>query len=152
MEDRRLLGIRTWIWGVALLSLAAVAVLAALWISDGAKVAVASPDTAPEPPSAVDPSRTQTVETREPVLAPDPPEELPPPSKPAPAVEDMEYAIPVFENDLHVTLASHPEFGQISIERYDKDGNPTGEPLAQGTQVQIPDPDRPGEKIYFRVP
>lgn len=152
MEDRRLLGIRAWIWGVALVSLAAVGILAALWISDGTKVAVEPPDAASESPPTVDPSRTQTVEAREPVFAPDPPEEPPPPSKTPPAGEDMEYAIPVFDNDLVVTLASHPGLGQISIERYDSNGNPTGEPLKQGTPVQIPDPDRPGEKIYFRVP
>jgi hypothetical protein len=64
----------------------------------------------------------------------------------------MEYAEFTFDNHLAVILPSSSSLGAISVERYDSEGNPTGEPLKSGTQVQIPDPDNPGEKIYFRVP
>ncbi|MEM9283522.1 MAG: hypothetical protein AAGA96_16990 [Verrucomicrobiota bacterium] len=61
-------------------------------------------------------------------------------------------AIPVEGNPLLVTLAFYPELGQISIERYDKEGQPTGKPLKSGTEVHIPNPNIPGEKIRFVVP
>jgi hypothetical protein len=65
----------------------------------------------------------------------------------------MPYANAVPGNPLVVTLpGTHSSLGQISIEKYDSAGNPTGEPLKRGTQVQIPDPNNPGKKIYFKVP
>jgi hypothetical protein len=65
----------------------------------------------------------------------------------------MPFANAVPGNPLVVTLpGSHASLGQISIEKYDSAGNPTGEPLKRGTQVQIPDPNNPGKKIYFKVP
>lgn len=67
-----------------------------------------------------------------------------------PTMSDL--ALVVDGDPLVVTLAAHPELGPISIERYDSDGNPTGQPLKSGTKVQIPDPSKPGEKIYFEVP
>ncbi|MCB1205573.1 MAG: hypothetical protein KDN18_15030 [Verrucomicrobiae bacterium] len=77
----------------------------------------------------------------------------PPPAPSTPSSSEMPYATPVPGNPLVVTLpGTHASLGQISIEKYDSGGNPTGEPLKRGTQVQIPDPNNPGKKIYFKVP
>ncbi len=77
----------------------------------------------------------------------------PPPAPAAPSSSEMPYANAVPGNPLVVTLpGTHSSLGQISIEKYDSAGNPTGEPLKRGTQVQIPDPNNPGKKIYFKVP
>ena len=74
----------------------------------------------------------------------------PPSSTPS---SDMPYANAVPGNPLVVTLpGANASLGQISVEKYDSSGNPTGEPLKRGTQVQIPDPNNPGKKIYFKVP
>ncbi len=64
----------------------------------------------------------------------------------------MEFAEFDPANPLLVRLPSRPDLGPISVERFDSQGNPTGTLLSQGTQVMIPDPERPGERIYFRVP
>jgi len=70
-----------------------------------------------------------------------------------PSSGQMPYANKVPGNPLVVTLpGNHSSLGQISIEKYDSSGNPTGQPLKRGTQVQIPDPNNPGKKIYFKVP
>lgn len=83
-------------------------------------------------------------------------EETPPsPPKPSgpPTSSEMPFANPVPGNPLVVTLPGrNASLGQISVEKYDSAGNPTGEPLKRGTQVQIPDPNNPGKKIYFKVP
>lgn len=92
--------------------------------------------------------------------APTPPappkkEEPPAPPKPGgtPSSSQMPYANPVPGNPLVVTLpGKNASLGQISVEKYDSAGNPTGEALKRGTQVQIPDPNNPGQKIYFKVP
>lgn len=77
----------------------------------------------------------------------------PPPAPAKPATPDMPYANAVPGNPLVVTLpGAHASLGQISIEKYDSSNKPTGEPLKRGTQVQIPDPNNPGKKIYFKVP
>jgi len=77
----------------------------------------------------------------------------PPPAPSTPSTSEMPYANAVPGNPLVVTLpGSHASLGQISIEKYDSAGNPTGEPLKRGTQVQIPDQNNPGKKIYFKVP
>ncbi|MEX2580622.1 MAG: hypothetical protein WD342_16315 [Verrucomicrobiales bacterium] len=77
----------------------------------------------------------------------------PPPSSEGSSSSQMSYANPVPGNPLVVTLpGSNASLGQISIEKYDASGNATGEPLKRGTQVQIPDPNNPGKKIYFKVP
>jgi hypothetical protein len=87
---------------------------------------------------------------------PKPPAETKPTAPPAPttpSASEMPFANAVPGNPLVVTLpGSHSSLGQISIEKYDSAGNPTGEPLKRGTQVQIPDPNNPGKKIYFKVP
>jgi len=142
MKDRRLLGIRAWVWGVALASFVAAGTLVVLWISDGTAVVAETPEAAPKPAPAVeDPRRDEPDFSAGPL--PPVPEEM---ADESPVFVEV---LPDFESDLLVTL---PGQGKISIERYDKDGNPTGEPLKSGTQVQIPDPNRPGEKIFFRVP
>ncbi|MEM9018423.1 MAG: hypothetical protein AAGC68_15520 [Verrucomicrobiota bacterium] len=69
-----------------------------------------------------------------------------------PEVEEDDIAIPVEGEPLLVTLIHYPEIGQISIEKYDREGQATGKPLKSGTKVQIPNPNRPGEKIRFVVP
>ncbi len=67
--------------------------------------------------------------------------------------KDFEYALSVPGDPLVVVLPEpHANLGQISVEKYDAQGNPTGQPLKRGTPVQIPDPNQPGEKIYFKVP
>jgi hypothetical protein len=83
-----------------------------------------------------------------------PPATDPKPAPPAaPAAADMPFANAVPGNPLVVTLpGANASLGQISVEKYDSSGNPTGEPLKRGTQVQIPDPNNPGKKIYFKVP
>lgn len=79
-------------------------------------------------------------------------EEKKQPSGP-PASTNMPFANKVPGNPLVVTLpGANSSLGQISIEKYDSSGNPTGQPLKRGTQVQIPDPNNPGKKIYFKVP
>ena len=96
----------------------------------------------PAPPAPRD------VRDMEPTTAPEPPKKEKP-TAPAPSV----YANSVPGNPLVVTLpGKHSSLGQISIEKYDSAGNPTGEPLKRGTPVQIPDPNNPGQKIYFKVP
>ena len=67
-------------------------------------------------------------------------------------VDEDDIALPVEGNPLVVTLLNDPELGQISIEQYSKEGKATGRPLKSGTQVQIPNPNIPGEKITFSVP
>ncbi len=74
----------------------------------------------------------------------------PPPAPASPSPSEMPYANGVPGNPLVVTIPGVQ--GPISIEKYDSAGNPTGEPLKRGTQVQIPDPNNPGKKIYFKVP
>jgi len=77
----------------------------------------------------------------------------PPPAPSTPSAADMPYANAVAGNPLVVTLpGANASLGQISIEKYDSSGKPTGEPLKRGTQVQIPDPNNPGKKIFFKVP
>jgi len=86
---------------------------------------------------------------------PAPAEQKPtPPQAPStPSAADMPYANAVAGNPLVVTLpGANASLGQISIEKYDSSGKPTGEPLKRGTQVQIPDPNNPGKKIFFKVP
>ncbi len=81
--------------------------------------------------------------------------ETPAPPKPSgpPSAVEMQFADKVPGNPLVVTLpGSNSSLGKISIEKYDSSGNPTGQPLKRGTQVQIPDPNNPGKKIYFKVP
>jgi hypothetical protein len=140
------LGIRAWVWSVVIFCFILVVVFLVL-AKEPARV---SASTSLEPlgsdnsKEAVD--SPATMET--PVHSPDP---LPPATQPPPA-EEMEYAEFTFDNHLAVILPSSSSLGAISVERYDSEGNPTGEPLKSGTQVQIPDPDNPGEKIYFRVP
>ena len=81
-------------------------------------------------------------------------EEVPvPPAPSKPSTSNMSFANPVPGNPLVVTLpGANASLGQISVEKYDSSGNATGEALSRGTQVQIPDPNNPGKKIYFKVP
>ncbi|MEM7699388.1 MAG: hypothetical protein AAF236_13405 [Verrucomicrobiota bacterium] len=98
----------------------------------------------------IEASSTTTAEDPDPTPAPPPPK--PKPSGPPPASE-MPFAKKVPGNPLVVTLpGANASLGPVSIERYDSSGNATGQPLARGTQVSIPDPNSPGKKIYFRVP
>lgn len=55
-------------------------------------------------------------------------------------IEEDAFAIPVEGNPLQVTLPWYSELGRISIERLDREGKPTGKPLASGTPVEIVDP------------
>ncbi len=76
----------------------------------------------------------------------------PEPPKP-PKTTGMTIANKVPGDPLSVTLpGKHASLGQISVERYDSSGQPTGQPLPSGTPVEIPDPNSPGQKIFFKVP
>ena len=118
-----------------------------------------SPDP-PAPPKPADPSKPGVRDVRDmntaDSSAPKPPEPKPDTStskKKAPSSSEMPYANPVPGNPLAVTLpGGNSSLGKISIEKYDSSMNPTGEPLKRGTQVQIPDPNNPGKKIFFKVP
>ena len=117
----------------------------------GATPPAPAPGPAPAPPAPAPGMR----DVRD-IGAPKPPatdtKPTPPPSS-TPTSSDMPYANAVPGNPLVVTLpGANASLGQISVEKYDSSGNPTGEPLKRGTQVQIPDPNNPGKKIYFKVP
>lgn len=80
------------------------------------------------------------------------PEPKPEPEKPSgqPSASEMPYGKPVPGDPLKVTV---PGVGSsISVEKIDSSGNPTGEKYPRGTPVEIPDPNNPGKKIYFKVP
>lgn len=89
---------------------------------------------------------------------PPPPVINPPAPKPQPKVTNdaiirLGAANAVPGDNLHVTLpGSFANLGPISIERLDSSGNTLGSPWASGTQMQIPNPNVPGGKIYFKVP
>lgn len=81
----------------------------------------------------------------------DPPKEEKKPGG-APSVSQMPFAKGVPGKPLSVTLpGANSSLGEISIEQYEG-GKPSGKPLPPGTPVEIPDPNNPGKKIYFRVP
>ncbi len=70
-----------------------------------------------------------------------------------PKANEYKFANKVPGDPLSVTLpGKHSSLGPISIEKFDSSNQPTGQPLAKGTQVTIPDPANPGQKIYFKVP
>ena len=70
-----------------------------------------------------------------------------------PKPSEYKFANKVPGDPLSVTLpGKHSSLGKISIEKYDSSNQGTGQPLAKGTQVTIPDPSNPGQKIYFKVP
>lgn len=102
-----------------------------------------NPAPAPDPPKPNNPREVRDVD----------PAPKPPKPSGAPSAADMQFANKVPGNPLVVTLpGENASLGKISIEKYDSSGNPTGQPLKRGTQVQIPDPNNPGKKIYFKVP
>ena len=105
----------------------------------------------PAPPAPGGQRDVTNIEPQPPAPQTQTPPDPPKPEKPA--TPAMTFANPVPGNPLVVTLpGKHSSLGQISIEKYDSAGNPTGEPMKRGTQVQIPDPTSPGQKIYFKVP
>lgn len=110
----------------------------------------------PPPPPATPGSRDiRDIEPDGTASAPAAPPQAPEPPKPSgpPSSSEMQFADRVPGDPLVVTLpGANSSLGPISIEKYDSAGNPTGEPLKRGTQVQIPDPNNPGQKIYFKVP
>lgn len=109
--------------------------------------------TPPPPPPAPPKPKPRDVREMEPSETAEAEEEKPAPKPSKPSPSNMSFANPVPGNPLVVTLpGSNASLGQISIEKYDSSGNPTGDPLPRGTQVQIPDPNNPGQKIYFKVP
>ncbi len=70
-----------------------------------------------------------------------------------PKPNEYKFANKVPGDPLSVTLpGKHSSLGKISIEKYDSSNQGTGQALAKGTQVTIPDPANPGQKIYFKVP
>lgn len=119
-----------------------------------------APPAPPAPPKPADQGQPGTRDVRDmkpadsPTAgAPAPPEKKPESPKKTPSSSEMPYANPVPGNPLVVTLpGGNSSLGKISIEKYDSSMNPTGEPLKRGTQVQIPDPNNPGKKIFFKVP
>lgn len=143
------MGIRGWVWSVL--------VLTAVLVGSLIYSAIPTGGSQEKPVSSAE---AQTVDAE---VAKAPPASIPDPvfdQDPAPPEfkattnlsNEPEFVEAVFQSDLNVVLVSRPELGQISVEKYDSEGKPTGQPLKSGTQVQIPDPDWPGEKIYFKVP
>ena len=110
-----------------------------------------APDNQPEnEPAATTRDRESTAATN-PEKPADPPKEEKKPGG-APSVSQMPFAKGVPGKPLSVTLpGSNGSLGEISIEQYEG-GKPSGKPLPPGTPVEIPDPNNPGKKIYFRVP
>jgi hypothetical protein len=142
------LGIRVWVWSVLILTAVLVGSLIYSAIPTGGNQE--------KPVSSEAPTVEMSVAKAPPASNPDPefdqdpaPPEFEAKTNPSKGPEFVEA---VFQSDLNVILVSRPGLGQISVEKYDSAGNPTGQPLKSGTQVQIPDPDWPGEKIYFKVP
>lgn len=138
--------IRAWVWIVAFLCAALVGVFA---FTGGV-------ETQPEPSPSGDSSDVGKLAAHPSSPGPNP-KPAPSPDLPTfdadpPPLEPPEFEVAVFQTDLTVILLSRPTLGAISVERYDRDGNPTGEALKPGTQVQIPDPDQPGNRIHFTVP
>lgn len=125
----------------------------------GGRFGYAGDSSAPIPPAPPAAPGQRDVTDIDPTdsLAPAPPVAPAPPEPPKPSgpptSSEMQYANRVPGDPLVVTLpGGNSSLGQISVEKYDSAGNPTGEPLKRGTQVQIPDPNNPGKKIYFKVP
>ncbi len=68
-------------------------------------------------------------------------------------VVKLDFANAVPGDKLHVTLpGEYASVGPISVEKVDPSGNGLGSPWARGTQMQVPNPNVPGGKIYFKVP
>jgi len=114
---------------------------------------------APPPPPAPDSGGMRDIRDLAPGQTPpasadsSPPPPPAPPASSSPNPSEMPFANPVPGDPLMVTLPGrHASLGPISIERHDSANRPTGEPLKRGTQVQIPDPNNPGQMIYFKVP
>ncbi len=72
---------------------------------------------------------------------------------PARADDEDGIAIPVEGKPMVITLLDYPELGEISIAEYsDELGDFTGKPLKSGTRVQIRNPQKKGEILWFLVP
>lgn len=144
MSQGGFLGIRGWIWGVAVLGF--VSMLLFFSLTDQ-----------PDRNSAIDPAVPPVPPAPKPAGKPEP--DLHPDSDPERTEFEVTASAPrndleaaVFQSDLTVILPSRAALGPISVEKYDDKGRPTGAPLKSGTEVQIPDPDLPGARIHFRVP
>lgn len=120
---------------------------------EGGRFGYRGGDAGEAPPAPPRPGTRDVREMDNGGVAEKPKKEEPKPPKPSGPPAQMQYANSVPGNPLVVTLpGANSSLGKISIEKYDSAGNPTGEPLKRGTQVQIPDPNNPGKKIYFKVP
>jgi|GEM_PF-1130065 len=138
--------VRAWVWCVVFLCFAVLCVL----------ILTGSLEDRGEEKLPGGPGAVESIAPKQPSPEPDS-KSVPFPDPPvfkvdSPVSQEPNFEEAVFQTDLTVILLSRPRLGQISVEKYDSAGNPTGEPLKSGTQVQIPDPDWPGEKIYFRIP
>ena len=144
---RGFLGIRVWVWSVLLLTAVMVGSLIFSAISTGGNQEKPISSEAPTVDAEV--GKAPPASNPDPELDQDPaPPEFEAKTNPSKGPEFLEA---VFQSDLNVILVLRPGLGPISVEKYDSEGKPTGQPLTSGTQVQIPDPDWPGEKIYFKV-
>jgi hypothetical protein len=142
------LGIRAWVWSVLVVTAVLVGSLIFSVIPTGGSQE--------KPVSAEAPTVDAEVAKAPPASIPDPVFDQDPAPPEFEATTNLsnepEFVEAVFQSDLNVVLPAYPEFGAISVEKYDSEGSPTGQPLKSGTKVQIPDPAWPGEKIYFKVP
>ena len=142
------MGIRAWVWSVLVVTAVLVGSLIFSAIPTGGSQEKPVSTEAPKLEAAVGKVPPASNPDPEPDHDSEPPEFV---VKTNPS-KGPEFVEAVFQSDLNIVLPAYPEFGPISVEKYDSDGNPTGQPLKSGTQVQIPDPNWPGEKIYFKVP
>jgi hypothetical protein len=146
--DGGFLGIRGSIWGIVVLCIAIVLVLLSMMgrpEKDGGEENLTGEPRIEEKATASPPHREPVDD---PAPDPDPPEF----EADSPNPREPDFEIVAFETDLTVVFISRPSLGSISVEKYDSENKPTGQPLKSGTQVQIPDPEKPGAKIYFRIP
>lgn len=143
------MGIRVWVWSVLVVTAVLVGSLIYSAVpTGGSQEKPVSSSEAPTVDAEV--VKVPPASIPDPVFDQDP---APPEFKATTNLSnEPEFVEAVFQSDLNVVIPGYPEFGPISVEKYDSTGNPTGQPLKSGTQVQIPDPDWPGEKIYFKVP
>ena len=87
------------------------------------------------------------------IAPPEPPPAPSPPKVDTSKIVQLGFADSIPGDNLQVKLpGQYASLPAISVERHDASGNPLGTPYSRGTLMQIPNPQVPGGKIYFKVP